>query len=156
MRKLWWLFPVAALVAAAVVFYHQWERWEAHATGSYNCPPAGDGCVNGVPHNYSFFSGWGSDFIPAIITVLGLLIVYWWHNQCHVSGCFWLGLPHPTAAGHRACFIHHPESKLTHVRLHEQHHKALAADAKLDEIHRHVSALTPQAGQFPPPGGSAP
>ena len=154
--RLRWL-PVTVFVAAVVVlptvFWHAAEHWIAHATGSYNCPPSGNGngCINGTPHNYPFFSGWGSDFIPAIITVCGLLAGYWWHNQCHVSGCFWVGLPHRTAAGDRACFVHHPEAKLTHLRLHERHHAVLAADDKLDEIHRHVSALTPEAGNFPPP-----
>ncbi|MGH3300967.1 MAG: hypothetical protein ACRDOK_04615 [Streptosporangiaceae bacterium] len=116
---------LAGLVFCAVFFWSAWERWEAHATGSYNCPPGG--CPGGVARNYNFFSGWGSDFIPSIITVLGLAVGYWWHNQCHVSGCLWLSLPHTTDAGDKACWRHHPHKKLTHELLLRRHHIARTA-----------------------------
>lgn len=122
MKRMWICFGVLAL-AAAVVFYPTWERWEAHATGSYNCPPGG--CVGGVAHNYNFFSGWGSDWIPSVISVLGIALLAWWHTQCHVSGCFW-PTRKTTAAGDRACWLHHPHRgiEMTKELLHHRHRTA--------------------------------
>jgi hypothetical protein len=140
---------LAGILFCAIWYYHIWEHWESHATGSYNCPPTG--CPGGVAHNYNFFSGWGSDWIPSVITVFGLMLGYWWHNRCQVSGCLWLSRPHPTAAGNKACFVHHPESKLTKVMMHARHHDALKVQGTLDEIHRHVQELSPNAGLFRAP-----
>ncbi|HEY2641673.1 MAG TPA: hypothetical protein VGI66_17525 [Streptosporangiaceae bacterium] len=122
-RYLTLLFLIV-LVFCTVYFWTAWIRWEAYATGSYNCPKSG--CPGGVAHNYNFFSGWGSDFIPSIITVLGLAVGYWWHNQCHVSGCYWLSLPHTTAAGDKACWRHHPHKRMTHELLLHRHRTARA------------------------------
>jgi hypothetical protein len=143
MRKIW-ILPFCAGLAVVVLFYPAWQYWISHGTGSYNTP--------GTAHNYNFYSGFGSDIIPAFLTILGLGIGFWWHNQCHVGGCFWYAR-RTTAAGDRACFIHHPEGALTKVVLHARHHAARSDSDKLDEIHRHVSSMSPDAGNFSPPNG---
>jgi hypothetical protein len=120
MKKLW-LLPAAIAGVLAWYYWHQYEHWLAFATGSYNVP--------GIAHNYNFNSGFGSIVLPPMITLTGIALGFWWHHQCHVAGCFWYARK-VTAAGDRACWIHHPDRKLTAHHIHVRHHEALNGTTK--------------------------
>ena len=109
------------------VWWHPIEHWFAHGTGSYNTP--------GSPHNYNFNSGAGSIWIPVFatpaITLTGLAAGFWWHHQCHVDGCLRYAR-RVTAAGDRACWVHHPDRvPLTERLLHARHHEVKKATGKV-------------------------
>lgn len=72
---------------------------------------------------YGFHSGLGG---AAYVSVPVFLGAFWWHHQCHVSGCFWYAR-RLTAAGERACWVHHPRKKRTAQDIHDAHHEALKA-----------------------------
>lgn len=116
----------AAVMAAAVIFYDQWQHWLAYATGSYNCPKTG--CPGGVAHNYNFFSGSGSDIgqITLVGSIVALIVTTLRKNNCEVHGCWRLGR-HQTAAGHVVCRRHHPDDHLTAEAVAEAHEEAKAA-----------------------------
>jgi hypothetical protein len=141
-KRIFWVL-VALATGAFTYWWPQIEHWFSYGTGSYNTP--------GSPHNYNFNSGWGSILEPFILQVLAAVALLWWHNQCHVDGCYWPSKRHKTAAGDSACWLHHPHKRLTREQLHLRHHEAKRIEAKLDEIHEHVTAIEPQAGSFPPP-----
>lgn len=122
-RRVFLLAVTGAIVFAAVWFYHGWQHWLSHGTGSYNCPSSG--CPGGSPHNYNFNSGFGSILLPPVITLAGLGIGLWWKNQCGIKGCYWPAR-RTTDAGDRACWRHHPHPHLTVELLHRRHHAAKA------------------------------
>lgn len=109
------------------MFWHSVEHWYAHGTGSYNCPPSGNGngCINGTPHNYPFFSGSGSDW--GEITLVGLALTAmaaWYHkHNCHTDTCWRIGR-HPMAGGtFVVCRRHHNEIEGVHpARKHTVEH----------------------------------
>lgn len=103
----------AAVVALAVAWQLGVRRWLAFETGSQN--------TTGAPHNYNFFSGFGSIILPPVLNGLALASVFWWHNQCHVAGCLFYAR-RKTAAGDRACWRHHPERRVTVAELRRRHH----------------------------------
>lgn len=140
-RKVFWVVVVAGSISTWL-WWGPFEHWISYSTGSYNTP--------GSPHNYNYNSGFGSIVESVGLTWLGIGIAVWWNNQCHVAGCYWPGLSHRTQAGDRACWRHHPESKLSAEKLRLRHHEAAIVEAKLDEIHRHVTAISPEAGKFTP------
>lgn len=126
MRKYIWLL-IPASILGAILWYIDvsWSRF-MYDTGGYNCTPKT--CLNGAIHNYNFNSGVGSIYIPFMLQVLSAIVLLWWHQQCHVSGCYWPRLPHKTEAGDYACWRHHPESRLSVERLHIRHHAAKAGN----------------------------
>lgn len=95
--------------------WHLIQYWLSRQTGSLNTP--------GTPPNYNFFSGFGSIILPPLLNGLVLAAVFWWHNQCGVTGCYWYAR-RKTAAGERACFLHHPHKKRTVEEIHTAHHAA--------------------------------
>ena len=104
---------VTAIVTVAITWDLGLQHWLAYNTGSENVP--------GVAHNYNFPSGIGSIIIPPVLNGLALLAVLWWHNQCHVDGCYWYAR-RKTAAGDLACWRHHPDRKLTVADIRQRHH----------------------------------
>ena len=96
------LIPVAIFLA--FWFYHQWQHWLAYATGSYN--------VQGVAHNYNFFSGSGSDIGEYVIvtSVVGSSLLVWRTHTC--QGVWWCWRhPHHALDGtpYKLCTKHHPD-----------------------------------------------
>lgn len=75
---------------------------------------------------YNEESGFLSIILPVFLQLLGITLLFWWHHQCGVSGCFWYAR-RTTAAGERACWKHHPHTKRTAGDVHEAHHRAVAA-----------------------------
>jgi hypothetical protein len=97
-------------------------HWFLHYTGSDN--------TSGVW--YGFWSGFGSIILPPLLNALAVAAVFWWHHQCHVGGCFWYAR-RTTAAGERACWMHHPDRKRTADDIHAAHHAARGgADVRED------------------------
>ena len=74
---------------------------------------------------YAWWSGSGSVLLPPILNGFALALVFWWHNQCHVTGCYWYAR-RKTAAGERACWKHHPRQRRTAGDIHAAHHAAQA------------------------------
>ena len=61
---------------------------------------------------YQFWSGIGSDV--GEVTLIGLVMVWWRHHNCHVYRCWRLSWhPHPDN-GHPVCRHHHPDYKNIH------------------------------------------
>jgi len=112
--------PAVIAVAAVALawWWHALQVWLAVHTGSLNS--------QGTPPNYNFYSGFGSIIMPPLLNGLVLALVFWWHHQCHVSGCL-LYARRTTAAGERACWRHHPERKRTVRDIHAAHHAAKEA-----------------------------
>src|SRR5260370_17422550 len=101
-RYLWWL-PSVIAVALAVVYYHSWQFWLAHATGSYDTP--------GVAHHYNFFSGFGSDLGEYTIAagILGHVVVIWRAHTCHAAWWCWRSPRYQLGdSPHMLCHPHHP------------------------------------------------
>lgn len=105
------VFVVAGLAAYWAFFGLQ--HWLSYETGSENTAMP--------PHNYNFFSGFGSIILPPVLNGFAFAAVFWWHNQCGVHGCYWYAR-RATAAGERACWQHHPEKKVTAGDLRMRHH----------------------------------
>jgi hypothetical protein len=62
---------------------------------------------------YQFWSGIGSDV--GEITLVGLVMVWWRHHNCHVYRCWRLSWhPHPDHK-HPVCRHHHPDYKKIHA-----------------------------------------
>lgn len=60
---------------------------------------------------YGLWSGFLSVAIPPLLTVLGMTLVAWWHNQCHTRWCFrWARFQDHSEPPHvwRKCRKHHP------------------------------------------------
>lgn len=73
---------------------------------------------------YAFWSGFGSIILPPLITLAGVALLWLWHQQCHVAGCYWPSR-RQTAAGERACWRHHPQPKRTAEDVRFAHHAVL-------------------------------
>lgn len=108
---------LAALLGLAALAsrYGQVRRWGAVHTGSLNSP--------GTPPNYDFYSGFGSIILPPVLNGLAVAAVFWWHHQCHVNRCWWYAR-RTTAAGERACWLHHPDGKRTAAEVAAAHEQA--------------------------------
>ena len=115
-RVRWMVLPVLAVaVIGCTLWWVALQHWLAHQTGSLNSP--------GTPPNYNFYSGTGSILIPPLLDGLVFALLFWWHHQCHVSGCLWYAR-RTTAAGERACWRHHPQPERTHQDVLDAHHAA--------------------------------
>jgi hypothetical protein len=149
-----WLLLGSAVIAIAA-FALWWDNggqgWLAIHTGTRNEP--------GV--YYAYWSGFGS-VIPwsllALGGVVGVLIAFLRKVNCHERGCPLIGR-FPIAGGNfHYCGKHHPDWKGKHptrewiLHRHEEHK---GEGRLLNEIHKHVTALAPKAGDFPPSGGSS-
>lgn len=116
------VFTAALLGLSALAIWHgQARRWSAVHTGSVNTP--------GTPPDYNFFSGFGSIILPPLLNGLAVAAVFWWHHQCHVSGCWWYAR-RTTAAGERACWKHHPRPRRTAADIRAAHHSAEENEAR--------------------------
>lgn len=90
------------------------SHWLIHITGGDN--------VSGLP--YAELSGFLSIILPPLLSLIGLALLWCWHSQCHVTGCYWPAR-RLTAADERACWRHHPHPKRTADDIREAHHAAL-------------------------------
>ena len=81
------------------------------------------GVTNEASRAYAWWSGSGSVIIPLAVQLAIFGVVWWWHNQCGVHGCYWPSRQ-KTAAGERACWKHHPEPKRTVEDIHAAHRAA--------------------------------
>ena len=72
-------------------------------------------------NSYNFWSGIGSDF--GEITLITAVIMWYIHNQCHVTSCHKIG-KHPFKH-YKLCRKHHPDvpNRITHLHI-KQLHKA--------------------------------
>jgi hypothetical protein len=113
--------PVIALALLVVFWRYGVQRWLTVHTGSSNMP--------GTPPNYNFFSGSGSILLPWIGQGLIVGLLFWWHNQCGVHGCYWYA-QRTTAAGDRACRRHHPNQRPTVEDIHAAHHAARQTESE--------------------------
>lgn len=75
---------------------------------------------------YAWWSGSGSVVLPWLLNALTFAGLFWWHHQCSVHGCWWYAR-RTTAAGEKACWLHHPNRKRTVEDVHAAHHERLAA-----------------------------
>lgn len=131
--KSWQWLLVALLVlvglSALAVDWAVFASWSQYHFGFRN----GDG---NSPH-YLFYSGFGSIIIPPVLNGLFIGLAFWWHHQCAVTGCLRYAR-RTTAAGERACWVHHPERKVTVHDLHLRHH-----------MHRHKCPVEVPTAQDP-------
>lgn len=59
---------------------------------------------------YGEWSGFLSVFIPPLITVAGLVLMYWWHHRCHNERFCWMLGKHQYQNGtYTYCRKHHPD-----------------------------------------------
>lgn len=77
---------------------------------------------------YNELSGFLSIVLPPLITLAGVVLLWAWHHQCAVHRCYWPATK-VTAAGERACWIHHPQPKRTAADIHAAHHSAAGREA---------------------------
>lgn len=73
---------------------------------------------------YGFWSGSGSVILPWLMQCFTIGLLFWWHHQCHVDGCYRYAR-RGTAAGERACQRHHPHPRRTVEDIHAAHHEAV-------------------------------
>jgi hypothetical protein len=84
------------------------------------------GVDNEAGRPYAWWSGSGSVIVPWVMQVAAIGLLFWWHHQCHVSGCYRYAR-RTTAAGERACTKHHPEGKRTAEDIRTAHDITKAA-----------------------------
>lgn len=89
-------------------------HWLIHVTGGDN--------VSGLP--YAELSGFLSIVVPFLLQGITVAVLFLWHHQCHVTGCYW-PTRRLTAAGERACWRHHPHPRRSAGDLANAHHEAL-------------------------------
>lgn len=104
------------LAAAAVALYAAWATVAARLQWFF-----GFRSDDGNGSYYLFFSGAGSIFLPPLITLAGLVLLGWWHSQCHVTGCYWPAR-RVTVANEKACWRHYPHARRTAEDLLRDHH----------------------------------
>ena len=68
---------------------------------------------------YAFWSSFGSDLM-----YLSIVVVLYRKLNCHISGCWRLGLHHVRGTPYITCRKHHPDDRLTVEHVHELHAKA--------------------------------
>jgi hypothetical protein len=90
--------------------------WVTYQTGG--CWPRGQPTLA-----YNEESGFLSIVIPPLLSLLGIVLLWAWHQQCHVSGCYWPAR-RLTAANERTCWRHSPHPKRTVHEIHAAHHAA--------------------------------
>lgn len=73
---------------------------------------------------YGFSSGSGSILLPWLMQALTIGLLFWWHHQCGVDGCYRYAR-RTTAAGERACWRHHPSPRRTVQDIHHAHRQQL-------------------------------
>lgn len=78
---------------------------------------------------YAWWSGSGSVIVPWLMQSLTIALLFWWHHQCHVGGCYRYAR-RTTAAGDRACRRHHPEPEKSAGELHAAHEAAKATESE--------------------------
>jgi len=110
-------------MAAAVLAVLALARWWPHVRDEFFVI---SGSRNEAGGWYGFHSGFGG---ATYITLPVVLTAFWWHHQCHVTGCYWYAR-RITAAGERACSRHHPHPERTVEDLHAAHHEALGRDTQ--------------------------
>ena len=100
--------------------------WTAYQTGG--CWPHGQPTIQ-----YNEWSGFLSVFLPPMLTLIGLGILWWWHHTCHDSWrCLRWGKYQAAGGVFHLCWKHHPDMgvrphhDLIH-RLHHEHKALLAA-----------------------------
>jgi hypothetical protein len=103
MKRFWFLAPLIVL-AIAVMYYHQWQHWLSHGTGSYDTP--------GVAHHYNFFSGSGSDISELTIaaSLASSTVILWRAHTCHRYWWCWRhGNYNLDGTPYKLCSKHHPD-----------------------------------------------
>lgn len=108
------LCVIAGFVLLAVFWSFGVQHWIAWYTGGYNCPKAG--CPGGSPHDYNFWSGFGSDIGEYVVATsfLGAAITVWRTNTCHLHWWCWRRPLHPVAdSPYKVCHVHHPDDVMT-------------------------------------------
>lgn len=112
MRRAAGVLAVAVAVTLLATWWTFLAGWAEHAFGF------GRGDSND-PH-YLFISGVGPVIIAPLFNLAGLAVLFWWHNQCSVHGCYWYARRR-TDAGDRACWRHFPAERMTVRALQERH-----------------------------------
>jgi hypothetical protein len=144
-----WPIPTTLVTVAGVAIW--WDNggqsWAAHQTGTY-CGATGT--------QYCYWSGFGSVMPWVLLTMGGIfagIIGGLRAINCHEKGCPLIGR-YPIADGRfKYCGKHHPDWKGKHpprehiLGLHRAHREQAGL---LNEIHKHVTATSPGAGDFPP------
>jgi hypothetical protein len=159
MRFRWWY--VFALLAVLCVAMGTW--WDAGGGQTWMAVHSGtDYCVNIPPayltvcRAYGFWSAFGSVIPWALFSMGGIfagLAVGLRKINCHERGCPRIGRYADAGGMFHYCGTHHPgwegkhPSREHRLDMHHAHHAQMAL---LKEIHEHVTALSPQAGHFPP------
>jgi len=154
MKYLKWA-GLAAAVATFITLVVTWrmgtQHWITYHTGSQNS--------SGTPPNYNFWSGFGSVFPWSMGVLAGWItfIALWYRkHNCHNEKCWRLGIHQVAGGQYVVCRKHHneitghPHRKLSTEFLRARHLEHVASKELLQEIHRHVTALAPGAGRFPP------
>ena len=104
----------------ATKMVHLWQwfwNWFAIHTGTYNEPG---------PY-YGFWSGFGSVWVQP--TLIGGLLIYFYHTNCHVKGCkrfkTYKFTDKATGNEYKLCKRHHPthNTELTHHHVLRMHKK---------------------------------
>lgn len=81
--------------------------------------------VSGVGPHYAFWSGPGSDISE--VAIVGGILSWWHHKNCHVKGCFRLGKHQVEGTPHVVCRKHHPDDAPTAQQIIIEHRKACDA-----------------------------
>ncbi len=118
--------------------------------------------IGGSGPHYGFWSGAGSDI--GEVTLIGVVIVGLRHVNCHDRGC-WRIITHKVdGTPYKACRKHHPvlskQPRIT-AEIMAKAHEEVQAQRRTDsdtirEIHRHITALAPEAGTLLPTNNDDP
>jgi hypothetical protein len=118
--------------------------------------------IGGSGPHYGFWPGAGSDI--GEVTLIGVVIVGLRHVNCHDRGC-WRIITHKVdGTPYKACRKHHPvlskQPRIT-AEIMAKAHEEVQAQRRTDsdtirEIHRHITALAPEAGTLLPTNNDDP
>jgi hypothetical protein len=96
--RLKWAVPVVAVAAIAYAL----NRWTG---GMYFWHPDRPG------NGYNTWSGIAGSFLTSVPGWVAVVLLYVWHHNCHVKGCWRLSWhPSDDHGGHPVCKRHHPHS----------------------------------------------
>jgi hypothetical protein len=81
--------------------------------------------ISGSGPHYAFWSGPGSDI--GEITIVGVVIGWLRHKNCHVKGCWRLGKLQVPGTQHVVCRKHHPHDAPTAQQVLDDYRDAVNA-----------------------------
>lgn len=79
------------------------------------------GVLNESSQWYAWWSGSGSVFVPPLISILGIYLLWRWHSRCQIERC--VRLSRHDADGHKICHHHAGRHKVLTIEHLKHYHR---------------------------------